>query len=66
MYDNISRAESLLRNMEEKTGCVRRDLTLRKAMQGISDAAAKLEAMSDPGAQALAREIRGLLDGIKE
>lgn len=31
VYDNLSRAEALLRNMEEKTGCVRRDLACRKA-----------------------------------
>lgn len=31
VFDNLSRAEALLRNMEEKTGCVRRDLACRKA-----------------------------------
>ena len=31
VYDNLSRAEALLRNMEEKTGCVRRDLACRRA-----------------------------------
>ena len=31
VHDNLSRAEALLMNMEEKTGCVRRDLACRKA-----------------------------------
>ena len=35
VYDNLSRAEALLRNMEEKTGCVRRDLACRKAAETI-------------------------------
>ena len=30
VFDNLSRAEALLRNMEEKTGCVSRDLACRK------------------------------------
>ncbi len=35
VYDNLSRAEALLRNMEEKTGCVRRDLACRRAAADI-------------------------------
>ena len=35
VHDNLSRAEALLRNMEEKTGCVRRDLACRRAAQEI-------------------------------
>jgi len=30
VHDNLSRAEALLMNMEEKTGCVRRDLSAGK------------------------------------
>ena len=35
VYDNLSRAEALLRNMEEKTGCVRRAMAARKAVSHI-------------------------------
>ena len=42
VHDNLSRAEALLRNMEEKTGCVRRDLACRKAAKTILDAAQQL------------------------
>ena len=42
VYDNLSRAEAILRNMEEKTGCVRRSLQTRRAVRTILDAASKL------------------------
>ena len=41
VYDNLSRAEALLRNMEEKTGCVQRAMKTRKAVREILDAADK-------------------------
>lgn len=66
VYDNIARAEALLRNMEEKTGCVRRDLRLRKAVQAVSAAAAKLKQTDDPAVQSLAGEILAQLQDIEE
>ena len=39
VFDNLSRAEALLRNMEEKTGCVRRDLACRRAAAVILQSA---------------------------
>ncbi len=57
VHDNLSRAEALLRNMEEKTGCVRRDLHNRQAMQGIVEAAEKLAAHEDDTVSHLARRI---------
>ncbi len=39
VYDNLSRAEAILRNMEEKTGCVRRSLQTRRAVRTILEAA---------------------------
>ena len=35
VHDNLSRAEALLRNMEEKTGCVQRDRRCRRALDEI-------------------------------
>lgn len=48
VYDNLSRAEAMLRNMEEKTGCVRRDLHYRKTINTILQAVSILEDSSDP------------------
>ena len=42
VHDNLSRAESLLRNMEMKTGCVSRDLACRRAAQVILESARDL------------------------
>ena len=47
VYDNLSRAETLLRNMEEKTGFLRRDEKVRSTAQQIIRAAEMLSAMLD-------------------
>ncbi len=47
VYDNLSRAEAMLRNMEEKTGFVRRDEKVRKAAGKIAEAAEKLLETTD-------------------
>lgn len=57
VHDNLSRAEALLRNMEEKTGCVRRDLACRRAARSILTAAQQLTTHSDPGVSALGKQI---------
>ena len=57
VYDNLSRAEALLRNMEEKTGCVKRDLNNRKVMRTIRSAAKQLQSRSEAEVQELAKII---------
>lgn len=57
VYDNLSRAEALLRNMEEKTGCVRRGLEARKAARQILSDAALLASYPDESVSALAERI---------
>ena len=57
VYDNLSRAEALLRNMEEKTGCVHRDLQNRKAMRTIVSTAQNLEQIGTGEVKALAKTI---------
>ena len=57
VYDNLSRAEALLRNMEEKTGCVRRALRNRKVVGTISGAASQLLNSSDAQVKMLAHSI---------
>ena len=57
VHDNLSRAEALLLNMEEKTGCVRRDLQCRKAARDITEAAKVLAEYEDQTVSNLARQI---------
>lgn len=66
VHDNLSRAEALLRNMEEKTGCVRRDLQCRKAARRILSAAEKLEQFADLEVASLARVIRMAAEELEE
>ena len=66
VFDNLSRAEALLRNMEEKTGCVRRDLACRKAAKQILDAAKSLSEHSDPQVSALAACIISAATNLEE
>lgn len=66
VYDNLSRAEALLRNMEEKTGCVRRDLQCRKAARSILEAAKRLESHSGGETADLARQIIAAAQALEE
>lgn len=66
VYDNLSRAEALLRNMEEKTGCVRRDQQCRRAVHAILEAADQLAAHGDKQVCALARQIQEAARQIEE
>ena len=66
VYDNLSRAEALLRNMEEKTGCVRRSLESRKAAQTIAQAAKNLLEMNDQQVTDQANRILAAVQGLEE
>lgn len=66
VYDNLSRTEALLKKMEEKTGCVRRDRACRKAAREISSLANKLTAYNDPQICDLAGQILAVVQGIEE
>ena len=66
VHDNLNRAEALLRNMEEKTGCVRRDLQCRKAMQTILEKAQLLQNSTDKGVSDLAAEIIAVAQELEE
>lgn len=57
VYDNLSRTEALLKNMEEKTGCVSRDRQLRKVMQAIAGKAETLISHPDSRVSQVAGEI---------
>ena len=66
VHDNLSRGEALLRNMEEKTGCVRRDLTCRAAAKNISQLAMQLLGHSDLQVRELAKQIMENTDLFEE
>ena len=66
VHDNLSRAEALLLDMEEKTGCVRRDLQCRKAARSIIRAAEQLAENCDEKVSHLARQILELAGELEE
>ena len=66
VHDNLSRAEALLMNMEEKTGCVRRDLQCRKAAREIIRAAKKLAEFDDQNVSSLAQLILAAAGELEE
>lgn len=66
VYDNLSRAETLLRNMEEKTGFLRRDEKVRSTAQQIIRAAEMLSASKDPEVEKLARQILAAAKELEE
>ena len=66
VYDNLSRTEALLRNMEEKTGFVSRDMLFRKAMDTISRKATALAAHPDAAVSELAADILSCVNAFEE
>ena len=65
-HDNLTRTEALLKNMEAKTGCVRRDLQCRRAIREVSEAAAQLAAHQDQQVSTLAKRIMDVAKGVEE
>ena len=66
VHDNLNRTEALLHNMEQKTGCVRRDLACRKATRAILDAAQELRSYKDSAVSQKAEQILALLQELGE
>ena len=66
VYDNLNRAEALLKNMEEKTGCVSRDLACRKGARRVYDLAESLGSHSDENVKRIAGEILSQMEALKE
>ena len=57
VHDNLTRTEALLRNMEQKTGCVKRDQRCRRVMEEILEAARSLSGCDDVRAATAAQKI---------
>lgn len=66
VHDNLTRAEALLKNMEEKTECVFRDLASRKAFSKIIELASKLEKNENTDVSDLAGQIIAIAKGMEE
>lgn len=66
VYDNLSRAESLLSNMEAKTGCVRRDMLCRQAAIDIRAAAEALPGAKEENVSELAGKILAAVQILEE
>ena len=66
VHDNLSRAEALLKNMEEKTGCVHRDLQCRKVAHQIMKLADKLAENNNQNVSDLAKQILALAEELEE
>ena len=64
--DNLTRTEALLRRMEENIGCVKRDMLIRRASREILEAAAQLDASSDPAVTTQAKRIIAAVQSLKE
>ena len=66
VHDNITRAEAHLAKMEAKTGCVRRNLQSRQAMQTILSVAKELEQYPDPVVRDAIARITQAASSIEE
>lgn len=66
VYDNLNRAEALLRNMEAKTGCVRRDMAYRKALKTIRLTARELLDYQDSRVAEAAMKITAVTQELEE
>ena len=66
VFDNLSRAEALLKNMEAKTGCVRRDRLCRKVIGDVISAAQQLCDHSDEQVVVLAQKIMAAAKVVEE
>ena len=66
VYDNLSRAEALLRHMEEKTGFVRRAMAARKAAGQIRSLAQALQSNPDETVSAQAARILEAAQALEE
>lgn len=66
VFDNITRAEAHMVHMEEKTGCVRRMLQTRRAVEQMSGAIAALSRHADPAVRAAVEQIEAAVKSIEE
>ena len=66
VHDNITRAEAHLQKMEQKTGCVRRNVRCREAMQAILNVAKDLAQYPDPVVRDAMAKITAVASSVEE
>ena len=66
VFDNLSRAEAMLKHMEEKTGFLRREEKVRTCLRSIREAAEKIARLDDPDSAPLADIILSLAGELEE
>lgn len=66
VHDNLNRTEALLKNMEEKTGCVNRDRRCRVMVSRVAAVARELSSSKDPAAVRAAEEILSATRELEE
>ena len=66
VWDNIRRAEASMREIEEKTGLLRRFTRTREELERLRGELAQIAALSAGQAEALAAEAARRLDGLLE
>ena len=66
VHDNLTRTEALLVNMEQKTGCVRRDQRCRKVIEEILKSAMELRDSTDVKISAAAKRIISAAEALEE
>ena len=66
VHDNLSRAEALLRSMEETTGCVQRAQTTRSVLTRVQQALGPLLDYPDEQVKVLANQIRSAMQELEE
>ena len=64
VWDNIRRAEASLRDMEEKTGLIRRFRQVRQGLESLRAPLEELEELSRGRALDLAREMQETVDKL--
>ncbi|MDO4845057.1 MAG: YlxM family DNA-binding protein [Oscillospiraceae bacterium] len=63
VHDTLHRTEEILRNFEEKTGCVARAAACRETLREIRTVAERMKKL--PGGEALAEELLASAERIK-
>ena len=66
VHDCLTRAETVLRNMETKTGFIAQEQRMRAALSDIRDAANQLQANPSDEVRQLAAAILAAADSVKE
>lgn len=66
VFDNLSRTEALLKNMEQKTGCVQRDQRCRRVIAQIIEAAKQLNEIENLQVSTAAQSIISAAQSLEE